>query len=103
MKKLLYLFLLLPSFVTAAVYASTNEKNKGDYHNITVYKLTEKSSEKDSIASYIARSALYNPMDGTVVICGSHYDILSNPSYNISNELSSDFRYIVGNYYTNLD
>lgn len=107
MKKLIYLSLILLSFVTTIVFASTSERIPnnsipGDYMGITVYKLSQISAE-DSTASYTSRSALYYPMDGTVVIGGSNYEIESNPNYNQSKEPSSDFRYIVGNYFTNLD
>lgn len=108
MKKLIYLSFLFFAFVTATVYASTNDRMPhnivpGDYQNITVYKISKTSSENDSTASYTSRSALYYPMEGTVVIGGSHYGIESNHNYNENKEPSSGFRYIVGSYYTNLD
>ena len=108
MKKLIYLSLLLFAFVTATLYAYTDDKMlnngvPGDYQNIVVYKISKTSSENDSTASYTSRSALYYPVDGTVVIEGSLYGIESNPNYNESKDPSSDFRYIVGSYYTNLD
>lgn len=105
MRKLIYSLLLLIAFFATAIYASTNSRIPnnvvpGDYQNITVYKI---SSENDSTASYSSRSALYYPMDGTVVIGDSHYEIKSNPNFNEKKESSSEFRYKVGNYYTNLD
>ena len=108
MKKIIYLTLLLFAFVTATLYASTNDRMPnavvpGDYQNVTVYKISKTSSENDSTASYTSRSALYYPMDGTVVIGGSYYEVESNPHYNENKEPTSDFRYVVGSYYTNLD
>lgn len=105
MKKIIQISLLLIACVTVTIYASKNDRTPnnvvpGDYQNITVYKM---SSKNDSTASYSSRSALYYPMNGTVVIGGSHYGIESNPNYNENKESSSEFRYIVGNYYTNLD
>ncbi len=72
----------------------------GDYQFISVYELTPKN---DTTASYTSRSAHYYPMDGTVVVGGSSYDIETNPNYNQKKEPTADFRYIVGSYYTNLD
>lgn len=108
MKRLFHISFLLFALVAATVYASTSEGTPynavpGDYQKITIYKLSKTSSENDSTASYTSRSALYYPMDGTVVIGGSHYGIESNPLYDESKESSSNFRYIVGSYYTNLD
>lgn len=110
MKKIIYLTFLLFVFVTVTItlYASTNDRMPnnvipGDYQKVTVYKISKTSSENDSTASYTSRSALYYPMDGTVVIGGSHYGVESNPYYNENKEPTSDFRYIVGSYYTNLD
>lgn len=76
-----------------------NEVISEDCQNISVYEM---KMEEDSV-TFSSRSALYYPMDGTVIIDGGYYDVESNSDYDKCKEPSSEFRYQVGNYYTNLD
>lgn len=85
--------------------ASTNDRFHkydipDDYQDITVYMV---SYSNDSTISYRSIPALYLPMEGSVVIGGSHYGLESNPNYKITNDPSSDFLYVADIYYTNLN
>lgn len=94
--------IVLPNLARAVnsdqIYDGHERSVGGDYHRISVYSVT---SQKDS-TSFAARSAVYYPMDRTVEINGSHYDVQSNSDYGTSAP-SKHFRYTVGSYYTNLD
>jgi len=70
-----------------------------DYHRISVYQT---SIINDSIC-FVPLLALYFPMENMVEINDCHYNIELNSDYNISELPSSIFRFIVGDYYTNLD
>lgn len=69
-----------------------------DYESISIYKM---KTDKDSII-FTSKCALYYPLNNTVSFGGCQYDIDQNPEYN-TKQPSSEFRYIIGEYYTNLD
>lgn len=71
----------------------------GDFHRISVYSAV---IAKDSV-SYSARSAIYDPINGSVTISGSQYVIEPNDNDIEGDDSTSDFSFRVGEYYTNLD
>ena len=70
-----------------------------DCHRISVYQT---SIINDSIC-FTPLPALYFPMENMVIIDECNYNVELNSDYNINESLSSIFKFIVGNYYTNLD
>lgn len=109
MKKSLYIILLTIAscMVLSSSYTNASSNSRmlengaiqEDYQKISVYKM---KMEEDSV-TFSSRSALYYPMDGSVIIDGAYYGVESNSDYNKCKEPSSEFRYQVGSYYTNLD
>lgn len=71
----------------------------GDFQRISVYSAV---IAKDSV-SYSARSAIYDPINGSVTISGSQYVIEPNDTDIEGDDSTSSFSFRVGEYYTNLD
>lgn len=71
----------------------------GDFQRISVYSAV---FANDSV-SYSARSAIYDPINGTVNINGSQYEIEPNDVNVDGDDSSPAFSFRAGEYYTNLD